>query len=112
MAPGASNPTVAYTPQPMGGIGLIAMDGPLSGQRFGVAGPMDVGREASGIPMSFDTMASRRHANVAPQPGGLVVTDLGSTNGTYVNGQRIHSQTVRPGDLVKIGATTFRVEAV
>jgi pSer/pThr/pTyr-binding forkhead associated (FHA) protein len=108
----AGQPTMAYTPEPSGGFSLIALDGPLSGQRYGVVAPLEVGREAPGIPMGFDTMASRRHASVAPHGAGLVVTDLGSTNGTYVNGQRVQSQTVRPGDLVKIGATTFRVEAV
>jgi pSer/pThr/pTyr-binding forkhead associated (FHA) protein len=38
------------------------------------------------------------------------LADLGSTNGTYVNGQRVLSATLKPGDLVRIGATTFRVE--
>jgi pSer/pThr/pTyr-binding forkhead associated (FHA) protein len=106
-------PTKAYPQTPAaGGVALVATDGPLVGQRFPVNGAIEVGREAAGIPMGFDTMASRRHASIAAGPMGAVVTDLGSTNGTYVNGQRVQSQTVRHGDLVKIGATTFRVEAV
>jgi pSer/pThr/pTyr-binding forkhead associated (FHA) protein len=89
---------------------LVAMDGPLTGQRFPISGPTDVGREQPAIPMSFDSQASRRHAQVIPDAMGLNVVDLNSTNGTFVNGQRVQSQTVRSGDLVKIGATTFRVD--
>lgn len=89
---------------------LTAMDGPLMGQRFPISGPTDVGREQPAIPMSFDSQVSRKHATLAPDAMGLAVMDLGSTNGTFVNGQRVQSQTVRIGDLVKIGATTFRVD--
>lgn len=89
---------------------LTAMDGPLMGQRFPISGPTDVGREQPAIPMSFDSQVSRRHATLVPDAMGLAVTDLNSTNGTFVNGQRVQSQTVRSGDLVKIGATTFRVD--
>lgn len=109
-----SQPTQAYPQSPQTPVSprftLIAMDGPLQGQRFPIAGPTDVGREQPSIPMSFDTQASRRHAQLIPDALGLTVNDLNSTNGTFVNGQRVQSQTVRSGDLVKIGATTFRVD--
>lgn len=102
-------PTVAYQPAP-GGFALTAMDGPLMGQRFPVRGMMELGRESMSVPMSFDTGASRRHASVAPGPMGVMVSDLGSTNGTFVNGQRVQSANAGPGDLIKVGSTTFRVE--
>jgi pSer/pThr/pTyr-binding forkhead associated (FHA) protein len=110
-----SMPTAAYpaapAPQaPATAFTLTALDGPLSGQRFPVSGPMDVGREGSPIPLSFDSQTSRRHASLKPDTMGLMVTDQGSTNGTFVNGQRVQSQTLRSGDLLKIGATTFRVD--
>lgn len=113
------NQTIAYgtaqpAPQPaptMGAMALVALDGPLAGQRFPVVGPIDLGRESPAVPMPYDGQASRRHASVAPGLGGVTVTDLGSTNGTYVNGQRIQSAAARPGDLIKVGGTTFRVEA-
>jgi pSer/pThr/pTyr-binding forkhead associated (FHA) protein len=110
--PAQSNPTVAFAPAPKpgGGFILVAMDGPLLGQRFVVSGPMEVGRECPGIPMSFDTGASRRHASVSPSFNGLAVADLGSTNGTFLNGQRVSQANAAPGDMVKIGSTTFRVE--
>ena len=89
---------------------LAAVDGPLVGQRFPVRGPLELGRESPSVPMSFDTGASRRHASVVPGPAGLFVSDLNSTNGTFVNGQRVQTANAGPGDLIKIGATTFRVE--
>jgi pSer/pThr/pTyr-binding forkhead associated (FHA) protein len=109
----ASNPTVAFAPQPSpqaGGFTLVAMDGPLLGQRFPVAGSMDVGRECPSIPMSFDAGASRRHATLVPSFNGIAVTDLGSTNGTFLNGNRVSQATATPGDMLKLGSTTFRVE--
>ncbi|MBC8066359.1 MAG: FHA domain-containing protein [Chlorobia bacterium] len=107
----ASQPTTQMAPAPAPTvITLTALDGPLSGQRFPISSPMELGREQSAIPMSFDSQVSRRHAQLIPDSMGLTVTDLNSTNGTFVNGQRVQSQTVRSGDLVKIGATTFRVD--
>lgn len=98
-------------PAPSGfGLTLVAIDGPLLGQRFPVNGPIEVGREGSGIRMAHDANASRRHASVSPGVGSVTVQDLGSTNGTFVNGQRVNQATAGPGDLVKIGSTTFRVE--
>ncbi|HWA82005.1 MAG TPA: FHA domain-containing protein [Fimbriimonadaceae bacterium] len=105
----ASQPTTAFSPAG-GGFCLVGVDGPLIGQRFPVRGVVELGRESGGIPMSYDTNASRRHASVAPGPMGLMVSDLGSTNGTFVNGQRVQSANAGPGDLIRIGATTFRVE--
>ncbi len=110
--PPASYPT-QMTPTPVAPASvytLVAMDGPLMGQRFTIGSLVEVGREAPAIPMGFDSQASRRHAQLSPDAMGLMVTDLNSTNGTFVNGQRVQSQMVRSGDLVKIGATTFRVD--
>jgi S-DNA-T family DNA segregation ATPase FtsK/SpoIIIE len=106
MAGGA--PTAAYA-NPV--LTLVAVDGPLQGQRFPVAGPIEVGRETGPIPLGFDTSASRRHAALAPTPAGLQVTDLGSTNGVLVAGQRVGQALVPIGQTVTIGFTTFRVEA-
>ncbi len=93
-----------------GGFILVATDGPLAGQRFDIRASVEVGRDQPSLPLSFDASVSRRHATLSPSQAGIALTDLGSTNGTFVNGQRVRSATIRPGDLVKIGATTFRVE--
>jgi len=107
---GGSQPTVAYGGGMGGGFSLIALDGPLMGQRFPVGGPVEIGREGSGIRMPQDGNASRRHAAVSPGMGCVAVQDLGSTNGTFVNGQRVSQASAGPGDMIKVGSTTFRVE--
>ena len=117
--PGYGQPTQAMPPTTPYGIPtqafpapptLLALDGPLAGRRFPVVGPLEIGREASGIALPGDANASRRHARVEPAPGGLGVVDLGSTNGTYVDGARVPSAVARPGSTVRVGGTTFRVE--
>ncbi len=106
----SGQPTVAFGAVPVQGATLVAMDGPHAGRRFPVTGPLEIGREAAGIALMGDANASRRHASVSPAAGGLQVTDLGSTNGTFVDGQRVPSALARPGSLVRVGSTTFRVE--
>ncbi len=95
---------------PVQNLALVAIDGPLMGQRFPIQSTVEIGREQPAVPLSFDSQVSRKHARLEPTIGGLGVTDLGSTNGTIVNGQRVQSQILKPGDLLKIGATTFRVD--
>jgi hypothetical protein len=55
--------------------------------------------------------ASRFHAEVRPEAGGYVLYDRGSGNGTLVNGSRVTSHVLRPGDLITIGDETFCFEA-
>ncbi|MDX2066127.1 MAG: FHA domain-containing protein [Fimbriimonadaceae bacterium] len=72
-----------------------------------------VGREAGlGLSLTTESTVSRRHAELRLSGPELIVTDLGSSNGTYVNGQRITAPTpVRPGDRVQFGEVAFRFEA-
>lgn len=59
-----------------------------------------------------DANASRRHVEVRPtNDGGYVLVDLGSTNGTKVNGIGVHSHRLENGDEISIGATHLRFEA-
>jgi pSer/pThr/pTyr-binding forkhead associated (FHA) protein len=90
---------------------LIVVDGPMAGNRYEV-GHMEViaGREGPDIAMAADTTASRRHASFRSVGDSVMVRDLGSTNGTIVNGIRVQEMSLRPGDTVRIGATTLRVE--
>ncbi|MCW5938037.1 MAG: FHA domain-containing protein [Fimbriimonadaceae bacterium] len=103
-------PSVAPV-QPAAAPTLVVMNGPMTGQRFPVQGPTEIGREGSGVRLFADAQASRRHAQVEFGPAGVSVTDLGSTNGTFVNGQRITSSPLRPGDIVTVGSTQLRLEA-
>ena len=84
--------------------------GPLAGRRVEVTSALVVGRQAADLAVD-DPQVSRRHAALRPAGGHLELEDLGSLNGTWVNGTRV-SGTVRlaPGDLVRVGDTTFEVE--
>lgn len=104
--PGASQPSVTGK-----SFCLVALDGPLVGQRHALPlGESVVGRESGQINLGFDSSASRRHAAFIVADGQVMVRDLGSTNGTLVNGVRVQEVVIRPGDTVKIGITTFRLE--
>jgi pSer/pThr/pTyr-binding forkhead associated (FHA) protein len=58
-----------------------------------------------------DDFASARHAKVEPRRDGVWVADIGSTNGTYVNGARIAKpRRLTPGDVIRVGSTDLRYE--
>ena len=54
---------------------LVALDGPLSGQRFVISGRTEVGREGGGIPLSFDGGVSRKHVCFSPEANGIGVQE-------------------------------------
>jgi len=86
---------------------LIAQDG----TEYPLTSPVTtIGREDCDILLPQDDMVSRRHAQVERQGDELVIVDVGSTNGTFVNGVRVHaSQILESGDLVQVGNTTLTV---
>jgi hypothetical protein len=96
--------------QPAGrGVRLIANDGrtyPLS------IGSTVIGRGDQANLRLPDVGISRRHARLDYDGSQVVLTDLGSTNGSMVNGQRISAVALNPGDMIQIGTTTltFRVD--
>jgi pSer/pThr/pTyr-binding forkhead associated (FHA) protein len=58
-----------------------------------------------------DAFASTRHARLVPQGDVIVLEDLGSTNGTYLNGESLHgAQPLHPGDRIRIGDSEFVFE--
>ena len=72
--------------------------------------PLVVGRALnSDIPV-FDPTISRRHAEVALDENGVHVTDLGSSNGTFLNGARIGAARLAAGDVVTFGKVAFRLK--
>jgi FHA domain-containing protein len=76
-------------------------------RRITMTTSVEVGRDCSGVIIA-DAAASRRHAALTPSPDGVTVTDLGSRNGTRVNGKRITAPVnVGPRDVVEIGETRF-----
>lgn len=71
--------------------------------------PIDIGRECDGIIVA-DPQTSRRHATLAPRGASIVVEDLGSTNGTFLDGTRIGSPVVLMGrSTVRMGDTTIQL---
>jgi pSer/pThr/pTyr-binding forkhead associated (FHA) protein len=75
-----------------------------------VASKMRVGRDEDVEIHLPDGQASRVHAEVGPSKGGVLVTDLGSRNGTFVNGERISgTRALAEGDEVRIGSVSLLV---
>ena len=81
------------------------------GKTYELDGELTVGRSPGcGIPTSYDVYSSTIHARLFRSGNQLWVEDLGSTNGTYVNSERIARATrLVKGDLVQVGATVFEV---
>ncbi len=92
---------------------LEVVAGPARGSRIDISSaPLTIGRGEQGDGrLHGDPELSRRHAQVRVLPGhGLLIEDLGSSNGTFVNGRRIPAPTVlRAGDEIELGGTKLRV---
>ena len=75
--------------------------------------PLTLGRGGQNtVALDGDEYASARHARVEARADGLWVEDLGSTNGTFVNGARVTTpRRLEPGDLLRVGQTDLRVVA-
>jgi len=86
---------------------LLANDG----RAFAIGDrPLVVGRSPDVDVVINDSNVSRRHAEVWRTGEGVAVRDLGSTNGTFVNGHRITAVSLSPRDDVTIGPLHFRIE--
>jgi pSer/pThr/pTyr-binding forkhead associated (FHA) protein len=86
------------------------VEGPDTGKSFDLSGATTVGRDpGAGIAID-DSDASRNHASLAVDGTTVTVEDLGSTNGTFVNGERLSAaRTLSPTDKLRIGTTVFEL---
>ncbi len=84
---------------------FIMRSGPTPGASYPLEAEMiTIGRDASNTIQVNDAEMSRRHARLQFQGGKYIIEDLGSTNGTNVNGQRLSAPYIlRPGDVVSFG---------
>lgn len=93
--------------QSRGSYRLTMRQGPVPGKVFELVKDMlTIGRDVSNDVVINDAEVSRNHARLTGQSGGYLIEDLASTNGTFVNGQRlIGPKLLNPGDVVGLGET-------
>src|SRR5436190_23929632 len=84
--------------------------GPDKGAHAVGGDTVSVGTARDNALATGDFTVSRYHLEVAARPNGIVVSDLGSTNGTYIGNVRIERAVVPPGTLVRLGGTTIRFD--
>jgi pSer/pThr/pTyr-binding forkhead associated (FHA) protein len=100
----------AYKP---GEIQLTCIEGPLRGKKLPLAKPSTVFGRGRGADIELpDELVSRRHAEIVFGPKQAEVRDLGSHNGTFLNGARVTATPLRSGDSLRIGASVIVVEEV
>jgi adenylate cyclase len=78
---------------------------------YSIGGKARIGRSETSEIVLADPSVSREHAVVEIRAGEPVVRDLGSTNGTFVNGRRVRAQSLRDGDELVFGSTKMRFES-
>jgi pSer/pThr/pTyr-binding forkhead associated (FHA) protein len=107
----ASAPSPAKSsggPAPVTGGRLVCL---TDGREYTVGSSLVFGREAGSGVVVENSQVSRRHAEITSTPQGYVLTDL-STNGTFVNGQRIEGKrTLARADMIRIGDSEYRFYA-
>jgi hypothetical protein len=84
---------------------LVVRTGPNPGMAFELVRDVTVlGRDVGNDIVLGDTEISRQHARLTRTPGGYVLEDLGSTNGTFINGERLAApRLLSPGDIIGLG---------
>lgn len=110
---GPDGPAVSL--RPVAGTVTVRAHGPqptgVLRSSHAMASTMSVGRGSTNDLVVDDLLVSRKHAVLRHREAGLEIQDLGSRNGTYVNGQRVTKAEVGEGDVVAIGHHQFRVAA-
>jgi hypothetical protein len=90
---------------------LRGVSGPAFGKTYPIPSAQVIGRsDECNISIASDEI-SRRHAQVKPTQDGLAVEDLGSANGTFINGQRVQNGLLKPGDELRLDTIRFLLVA-
>jgi FHA domain/Protein of unknown function (DUF3662) len=90
---------------------LRTVEGVPAGEIYSIEVTSRIGRSDDGEIVLLDPSVSRAHAVVEVRAGEAIVRDLGSTNGTYLNGRRIETGILRDGDELRFGNTRMLFEA-
>ena len=117
-ATGRSRTPAGGTPAPprtsSGEARLVGKAGSMLGVAFSLSGEtMTIGRDEPADIVVGDAFVSRLHATLSAQGQGWIITDTGSTNGSFVNGERLEANVGRPlspGDEVVVGHAAFTFE--
>lgn len=89
-------------------VTLRVLDGADRGRVYeNLPTPITIGREEGNSVQLNDERISRFHIKIQEDEDRLVLTDLGSTNGTKVNGENVQLWTLRPGDVITVGRTVL-----
>lgn len=87
---------------------VVVVQGPAAGARVALEREVVMGRDPRcELPLGAADV-SRRHARIVPEADGHRLVDMGSTNGTYVNGRPITSRRLAPGDRIELGSCALR----
>ncbi len=95
-----------------GSCTLTVIQGPaqLRNTTIEVSGPVVIGRSPGADIVVGDDFISATHARIFPSGASVVLEDLGSTNGTVLNGARITAaRTLEPGDVIDVGSVRLKV---
>jgi pSer/pThr/pTyr-binding forkhead associated (FHA) protein len=88
---------------------LCAQTGRMLGRNFALAGATIVGRAPECQLRLEEASLSRKHARLIPTEDGVIVEDLGSTNGSFLNGERVQRAIAKPGDEIGFDTLRFRL---
>ncbi len=90
---------------------LVLKTGPMAGKVFPVIGQVTVGRNPENTIQLDDLQVSRKHACIEHSGSGVVLRDLGSGNGTYIENRRILEYRLSPGTVIRFGTQEIVFEA-
>ena len=109
--PDPTSTRVFAVPKPVAPQARLVVNGPGNMDRVVpvVGGLLRIGRGPDNDLVLSDGRVSRRHGRIAGRLGTLVYTDLGSTNGSRVNGEAVIEVVLGPGDRILVGDTTMEV---
>ncbi len=97
----------------MSELSLEIVEGPGAGRQVPLGEPLVIGRSQEAQLVLADNQVSRRHARVSPRGTDAVVEDLGSSNGTWLNGNEVHMPAaLAPGDELLVGVTVLQLRSL